>query len=151
MTNRVLKLVHRINFFFILLLHFVKEVKSQIDANEVTWTNVSPDNAFNYQWKGIISNANGEKLAAWQNVAGKIYLSTDSGNSWIAIYPEGSSIRTFTSMSSSSSGQIVVATAQSSNGGVYYSNDYGQNFALQMATASNDKIWWVLIATVIVL
>jgi len=90
-------------------------------------------------WSGIASSSNGQNMAAVSE-NGYIYTSTNGGQNWTQRYNVLGTV--FTSIASSSNGQILYATAPniSSPGGVFISTDSGNTWSTISSLPLNDWI-----------
>ena len=95
-------------------------------------------------WSGIASSSNGQNMAA-VTTSGTIYTSTTSGQTWSLMYPTlpPNPPNSFTSIASSSNGQILYATSPNTTGtgGVFVSTNGGVNWTTISSLQSIPNNW----------
>jgi len=80
------------------------------------------------QWNAIASSSNGERILASSGSGGYLYRSSNSASSWLGLTGGdlGNNARSWTSVTMSSSGDVMAATTQAGVGGsVWVSTDAG--------------------------
>ena len=114
--------------------------------NPITWKSTIRSNFI-----GIATNKTGQKLVGCEN-SGKIYTSSNYGNSWeITFEPTISDIKNWTSITSDESGQNLFiceyndgiyksddfSQTWNNTSGIYKSNDFGKTWNITSAPSSN--------------
>ena len=105
-----------------------------------------PSNAPTTDWSGIASSSNGQNMAA-VTTSGTIYTSTTSGQTWSLMYTlppnPPNPPNPFTSIASSSNGQILYATSPNSTGtgGVFVSTNGGVNWTTISSLQTYPNNW----------
>jgi hypothetical protein len=121
----------------------------------INWTTFSSLQSFSINWVEVTCDATGQYIAVsgWNLVSlpiiSGVYYSTNSGSSFIYVNPSDPVNLRFASITSNtSSGQYLAVVATSTNGingGIYYSSNYGANWAQSVGApfSANDylNIW----------
>ncbi|CAM8645421.1 beta strand repeat-containing protein [Candidatus Planktophila dulcis] len=101
-----------------------------------TWSAIASTNSSlpsSAGWSNVVCNSTCTKMAAIQSATGKIYITADSGATWIN---GDSTSRTYTDLSMSSDGTSIAATSGTD---VYISQNSGLNWTAQALTG--NKTW----------
>jgi len=104
----------------------------------INWVERRPIDDNDYVWRKVVSDNDGSVLVATLNGSGDVYISVNSGGTWTARQPGGSSASWHGLASDSDGSNLIVAGY---NGRLYTSSDYGVNWTEQQPAGDANKQW----------
>jgi len=113
-------------------------------AFNLSWAETRPAGNEDKQWKSVSISADGQIMLTGAR-AGRLYKSTDGGNTLIETRPDGDNNRNWSSVAVSSDAKTLVAanslSATPTNGRIYISADLGENWTETKPFGDVQKDW----------
>ena len=108
----------------------------------LSWSETQPAGNGDKYWSAVATNADGTRMLAATNITGRIYYSSNSGKTWIEVFPTGvPENKDWSALAISGNSWTMIAAV---NGGkVYQSTNLGSTWTeIMPAGSSVDKSWY---------
>lgn len=107
----------------------------------LAWTETQPLGDFNSTWKCASTSSDGT-IRLVGVFGGRLYLTSDSGDSWAETQPAGAANKNWTRVAVSANGQYMLAGID--NGRLYLSINYGVGWSEIQPDGNVDRYWRTL-------